>query len=188
MGNFYMTATIADAPQVAIIAEVRDLKAFVGPSQGRFTVVYPEIMQFGSTALQNFWANVSKALNATILVSSVYDDDVLYFELWKSGSLVDQYVSDPSAMGDEEQDGTPQGGDVEQLCATFVCSDRARVKDILSTPGTGHRYVFETDRHRELAESLGLPSSSVGFGFEYIQQGEIPPGTAASQFVKVGSE
>ena len=183
-----MSATVSDANQTLVVAEVRELKAFVSPAEGKYTVIYPELMQFASPSLQDIWARVSKKLKVAIIVTSVYDDDTLQYELWKNGELVDHYESDPSAMGDESKPDTPQGGNPNLLCATYHCTDESKIKTILYLSHIDKKYVFETDRHKDLAASLGLPGISVGYGYEYINQGEIPPGLTKSQLVKLPSK
>lgn len=195
MGNFYITATIADVSQARIAAAIGDLETFIGPTLGRFTVIYPEIMQFADAKYRDVWAKLSNSLNTSVLVTSVYNDDVLHYELWDKGTLLDQYVSDPLAMADDDYDegwdenaemeSGPTGGDVKQLCLTYERDNPQQIEAILYSPRSAERYVFETARHTDLALALGLPAASVGSSFNYIADGELPVGLAPAQLIRL---
>ena len=45
-------------------------------------------------------------------------------------------------------------------------------------------YLIEVLRHRDLAEALGIPVASVGFGYEYIHRGETPEGLSRGDLRK----
>jgi hypothetical protein len=49
-------------------------------------------------------------------------------------------------------------------------------------------FVFAVERHQALAEAVGLPPHTVGYGFGYISEGEIPEGVrpADSTFISTG--
>jgi hypothetical protein len=65
----------------------------------------------------------------------------------------------------------PEGGSEQTLVAIFkVAEAEKRVKEILHE----REYAVQIERHAELAEALGLPSISVGFGYRYLERGELP--------------
>jgi hypothetical protein len=117
-----------------------------------------------------------------VLNAAVFDDDALYYELWVNGELKDTYVSNPKVMGLDTNLVGPQGGDPQVLCSVFKCSDIERLVEILTAVQTDTRYLFESERHADLAAVLGLPKASVGCGYAYIKQGECPDGLERAQF------
>jgi hypothetical protein len=60
------------------------------------------------------------------------------------------------------------------MCAALKRPDaREQVDRILRKQGAG---LQAPDRHRELAEALGMPVFSVGFDYGALQNGELPEG------------
>lgn len=182
MGAFYSTAVIVGSSPAAVYAQVQEVPAYVSPSVGQYVVVYPDLLSGGGIDLSEVWRSVSKSLQVAVLSAAVFDDDALYYELWVNGELKDRYVSDAEVMGLDTNLVGPQGGDPRVLCSVFKCSDVERLVEILTAVQTDTRYVFETERHADLAEVLGLPKASVGCSYAYIAQGECPDGLDRTQF------
>ncbi len=102
--------------------------------------------------------------------------------LLKSGCLRLPYNSNPDAF--EEEPGAPpcQAGDSDKLCATLrPGADVAAVEEILRG-----EYVFGVERHERLAEILGLPSWSVGYGYTYVADGELEDELDVNRLIQVG--
>jgi hypothetical protein len=175
MGSFYTTATTYGPTQEQVVAEVKSIKSFISPTMDKFTVFYPDTMSINPSDISKIFSGISEALSSPLFVASVYDSDVFFYELWENGKLVDRYNSDPSAFGDGGSR-KPKGGDVKKLCVIFPCKDSGKLEKILNTQRGGGAYVFEDDRHANVAEELGLPKHSVGYGYTYIQNGELPDG------------
>lgn len=55
-----------------------------------------------------------------------------------------------------------------------MLKEQMNVGDLNTGDQPRHQYVFAIDRHAALVEVLGLPSQAVGFGFEYIENDELP--------------
>ncbi len=55
-------------------------------------------------------------------------------------------------------------------------------------PPAGSNYTFAVDRHADLAEALGLPECSVGYGFNYLYRNEIPSGLTDDDLWLTGPE
>jgi hypothetical protein len=82
------------------------------------------------------------------------------------------------------------GGDAERPASAFGIPGRAsQIAAVLSLIGADsdeNGIAFETDRHEQLVEALGLPRSAVGAGYEYLSAGEYPVGYAAGDFERIG--
>jgi len=63
---------------------------------------------------------------------------------------------------------------VDRLCLIFGQVDAAeKIKNILMDRES---YVFEMERHEALTHSLALPTAAIGFGYRYLEAGEMPEG------------
>lgn len=182
MGAFYSTAVIVGTSPEAVYAEVQEVPAYVSPSVGPYVVVYPDLLASEGIDLSGVWRAISKSLQAAVLNAAVFDDDVLYYELWVNGELKDRYVSNPEVFEPDSDLVGPQGGDPQVLCTVFKCSDVERLTEILTAVQTHTRYLFESERHADLAAVLALPKASVGWGYAQIDQGECPDGLERAQF------
>jgi hypothetical protein len=112
---------------------------------------------------------------------------VLLYALFQNGKLVDEYNSAPDYF-DESDKGEEHGGDATSLATAFgVPGHASRVRDILALEGgTEDGVVFETDRHEQLVDALGLPRSAIATGYNYLEEGEYPEGYDAADFERVG--
>jgi hypothetical protein len=45
-------------------------------------------------------------------------------------------------------------------------------------------YVFEIERHQDLAGLLAMPAASVGLGYTYVERGEFVPGMQAGTVLR----
>jgi len=46
--------------------------------------------------------------------------------------------------------------------------------------------VLADDRHGDLCRALGLPAFAVGFGYRYLDRGELAPGLERTALRKTG--
>jgi hypothetical protein len=111
------------------------------------------------------------------MIVSEFDDDVLSYRLIDAGVVIDEYNSEPDYFdlaAKHVPPRGPQGGDAERLCAALkrpaACEEVIR---ILHKQNAG---LQAADRHRELAEVLGMPGFSVGFDYGALQNGELAVG------------
>jgi hypothetical protein len=88
-------------------------------------------------------------------------------------------VDDPSG---------PKGGNAGALARLLGNSSiAAEAENILRNSSFDDGgYVFAIERHQALADCLGLPSFTVGFGYNYVSGGEIPHEFEESDFLEVG--
>jgi hypothetical protein len=188
MGNFYVNFTVKDAEQkqVADALERGRRHAIVTPANGGYVVAYDEDAESQSTtSILAVGRLLSREVGRPVLAVLNHDDDILCYWLFESGELVDSYNSDPEAF--EEEDGVPpwQVGDSQKLCASLrPGADFAGVEEILRG-----EYVFAVERHERLAETLALPSWSVGFGYSYVADGELEEaGLDVNRLIHVGGQ
>jgi hypothetical protein len=124
-----------------------------------------------------FGAELSRKFGCPALVVLEYDDDVLCYQLYESGALTDEYDSAPDYFDFQMEHNPPrgpQGGDAARLCAALDRKTaRQGVDRIL------HKVDLRLqapDRHRALAQALGMPMFAVGYDYGALQSGELPEG------------
>ena len=119
-----------------------------------------------------------------------HDDDILAYELWSNGEKVDEYDSCPGYFSGDEDRMEPEGGDAKTM--SNLIGNGSNEKDIekaLRSSGDGDDdFVFAIDRHKALAEAVGLPPHSIGYGFRYISEGEIPAGIQPEDILKTSGK
>jgi hypothetical protein len=185
VGNFYVNFSVKDAEQkqVADALERGQRHAIVTPEAGGYVVVYDEEAESQSTrSILAVGRLLSSEVGRPVLAALNHDDDILCYWLFEGGELVDSYNSNPDAF--KEQKGAPpwQAGDPEKLCASLrPGADVAAVEEILRG-----EYVVAVERHGRLAKTLGLPSWSVGLGYDYVADGELEEEYDVKGLIEVG--
>ena len=95
---------------------------------------------------------------ATVSID-VHDDDFLIYTLYLNGENVDFYNSCPGFFDDSGTE--PTGGDASILAQAFGCPqatkqiDEILRFDSLDDENDDDRYIFATDRLKDLIEALG---------------------------------
>jgi hypothetical protein len=187
MGNFYVNHTVRSMDISAVSKALAGRRAFLSPPDKGCIVVFERHAEFQEVEeIMELGRSLSAKLDCVVLSVANYDDDVLMFFAFSSGVPIEPYGGNPD-QSDDRTDSTPEKAVAVALCHAFGAKDSDRVISILSPSGEGSEpYVFETDRHRDLVEALGLSSAAVGFGFTYIEQGELPVNLQASEFIAIG--
>lgn len=178
MGWSYTHVALFGPDQQLVAAALANRQAVISPTINGFTLIADaEFDTHKQERIAAFGVEVSRRLHCVAMVVSEFDDDVLCYQLIESGQLVDEYNSEPDYFDFAAQHVPPrgpQGGDAERLCAALKRPDaREQVDRILRKQGAG---LQAPDRHRELAEALGMPVFSVGFDYGALQNGELPEG------------
>lgn len=192
MGNFYTNIILRGSSQESI-AEYLDRQnrnAYVSPTVNGCTVVYDEQCESQDTPiLEGLAANLSKQFVCPALAILNHDDDILWYKLYDSGQFVDEYDSSPSYFDTSATEiAAPKGGVAQVLCRVFKAENNlAEVEKILRAPQPD-RYVFAIERHEELARALGIPNFSVGCGYNYIQEDELPEGLDFNDLRQTGED
>lgn len=172
MGNFYTNISLRTDDQDLILKALREQHhiAFVSAPKSGWIVVYAKDIEGASLVEVGLLArDLSKICLSVSVAVSNYDDDFLWLQICNAGEFVDEYNSAPGYF--EHRGSLPSGGDGRTISTVLESpSSEALVREILHS----RPYAVETERHMDLAKSLELPLSSVGFGYRYIEQGELP--------------
>jgi hypothetical protein len=175
MGAFYVNYTVKGADRKSIIKALSGRSAFVSPERNGYTVVFDkESDSQNQNVIAKLAAQLSASLHCSVLTVLNHDSDILWYQLYESGTLTDQYNSTPDYWLPKSEPALPDGGDTRRLCAAFECSDVAEVERTLRV--SWKEYPDATDRHAHLVRVLGLPSFAVGYGFAAITRGYLPDG------------
>lgn len=184
MGNFYTNYTLRGPSQQDVVAAMAGRSAIVTPEQDGCLVVFDEQSDDQDSAIITELASrSSRELHCPVLAVLNHDDDILWYQLYLSGELTDEYDSSPGYFDASAEASGPAGGDAQKLCTAFGSSAVAEVERILRDEGG---YTFAVERHTDLARALGIPSFGVGAGFGYVSGGELPEGLQEADIVRVG--
>ena len=183
MGNFYTNYTVRGVSQVEVAAAMAGRSAVIAPLSNGAIVIFDRASEQKESAASELASRLSNDLKQPVLAVMNHDDDVLWYQLYSAGKLLDQYNSCPDYfdyMGEGEM-ARPRGGNARVLCEAFGCEHVDYVEQILRKPGLhADGYPFAFQRHADLLEALDLPSFAAGTSFEsFRHQGNIdglPPG------------
>jgi hypothetical protein len=181
MGLFYANLTVYPPHREALLDTLRRLNrtAFTSPTVDGYTVVFDQDndnQDFDD--IQRLGCEVTGGLSCAGLAAVLHDDDVLYLWLFRDGEVQDHYNSLPQYFDPKAEPGPPIGGNGKLFCEAF---DRAehheQVERLLRAnllkaelpeiPG-------ELERHRAIAEELGIPPLVAGLGYGAIAAGYLP--------------
>ncbi len=184
MGNFYVNFAVKRPDQKRVVEALKRAKrtALVTPVSGEYVVVYDEESDSQNTdVIMAVGKLLSREAGAPVLAVLNHDDDVLCYWLFEGGQMTDTYNSCPDYFG-EGDEAAPMGGGAKRLCTALSAPGASETVESLLK---NDEYVFAVERHAQLAEALGLPQWSVGSGFGYVDEGELPDGLQESQLVRV---
>jgi hypothetical protein len=174
VGNFYTNYTLRGPSQKAVADALAGRAAIVTPAQDGCVVVFDqESDEQNEGIIAELASRLSGQFRCPLLAVLNHDDDILWYQLYLSGELVDEYNSTPAYF--EGDTSGPEGGDPQKLCAAFGSTAVKEVERILKKPFAERSgYVFAVERHSDLAGALQIPSFGVGASFGHISQGELP--------------
>jgi hypothetical protein len=185
VGNFYVNFSVrsADPQQAADVLERAGRRAIVTPSRGGYVVVYDkEADRQATEPIMEVGCLLSRETGHPVFAVLNHDDDVLCYWLFEAGELSDSYNSNPDAFDEDEGAPAWRPGDAEKLCAVLRPGMGAAAVEAILRGDCG----FAVDRHEQLADALGLPSWSVGFGYGYVARGDLEDELDASLLINVG--
>jgi hypothetical protein len=188
MGNFYTSYTLRGPGQNAVASALAGRSALVTSVHKGCVVVFDEESdEQNDEIIAELASRLSGQLRCPLLVVMNHDDSILWYQLYLSGELVDEYNSAPGYFETEDEEAAmagPDGGDAEKLCAAFRSNAVKKVDKILKEPSAADGgYVFEIERHTDLASTLGVPEFGAS-GFKQISEGELPGGLPEDDWIK----
>ncbi len=173
-----MNYTVKGADQNSIARALTGRKAFVSPERNGYIFVFDEESDNqDQRAIGKLAEQLSASLKSTILTVLNHDSDILWYQLYEGGTLIDEYNSTPDYWSSKSEPAPPEGGDAKRLCASFNCNDVPEVERILRL--SWKEYPDATIRHADLFRALDLPGLAVGYGFGAIAHGHLPEGLSA---------
>jgi hypothetical protein len=172
LGNFYVNFSIKTVDGRHVAELLRGRRAFITTPVAGWTLAGDEIadMQHGPT-IEELSELLSRQLHTYAFTVLDHDDDILVYWLYKNGDQIDYYDSNPHYFDGGDTLPSPSGGQAEKLCAAFGSTAVAEVEKILGEPDG---YVFAYERHLDLMKALGFPDVTVGLGYTYVSNGELP--------------
>lgn len=186
MGNFYSNYTLRGPTQQAVVAALAGRLAIVTPAQDGCVVVFDEQSDDQDPAvISGLASRLSRELRCPVFAVLNHDDSILWYQLYLSGELADEYDSSPGYFDPSAKPSAPTGGDAQKLCSAFGASAVADVESVLrksSYDDGGYAFAFE--RHADLARALGIPRFGVGAGFRYVSDGELPEGLSEDDLLR----
>lgn len=187
MGNFYTNFTFKGVSQVEVAKALAGRTAFVTTEQDGCVMAFDEEADDqNEEVISHVAKETSSALKCPVLAILNHDDDILWYQLYVNGKLVDQYDSAPGYF-DGDFDSSPEGSDAQILCGAFGSKNVAEVEKILRKSAEEEDgYVFAVERHAELVTALGIPAWVVGAGYDSLEGGELPEGLKKNDVMKVG--
>jgi hypothetical protein len=187
MGNFYTNYTVRGPSQQAVAKAMAGRTAIVTPEQDGCVVVFDEQSDEQDQAvIAELAALLSRELACPVLAILNHDDDILWYQLYMSGELADEYDSSPGYFDSLAEPSAPAGGDARKLCGAFGASNVTEVETVLRKSAFAEGgYIFAIERHTDLARALGIPSFAIGAGFRYVADGELPDGLEEDDLVRV---
>ncbi|MDR2637704.1 MAG: hypothetical protein LBB55_05135 [Zoogloeaceae bacterium] len=186
MGAFYTNVTVRSSSREEVLSYLDGRTAFVAPVRNGYITIYDKQCDEGGLHPNEFSSDISRHLNTVAFLVTVHDDDVLYFDVFENGEHRDEYDSCPNYFSEDDEFLPPKGGNPEVLCALFNCANMAAVRDVLYADDEDSEIcIFATERHRVLAELLQLPASSVGHGYDYLAEGEVPEGLSKDDLIHI---
>jgi hypothetical protein len=186
MGNFYANYTLRGPSQQAVGSALAGRSAIVTPVEAGCVVVFDqESDEQNQQVIAEMGSWLSSELRCPLLAVLNHDDDILWYQLYDGGELIDEYDSTPGYFHEDEEDSGPAGADAGKLCAAFGASAVAEVEEILRKPALdGEGYTFAFERHAALAGALGISSFGVGTGFRHVSMGELPDGLTEADLLR----
>jgi hypothetical protein len=189
MGNFYVNITTrkVSAEEIVNFLDSMNLSAFVIKGPDDYCTIYEERCDEQDTKhISSLLKDISNQFSCPAIGMMNHDDDILAYELWSNGEKVDEYDSCPGYFSGDEDHMEPEGGDAKAISNHFSNgTNEENIGKVLRSSGDGDEdFVFAIDRHQALAKAACLPSYSVGYGFRYISEGEIPTGIKPEDILK----
>ncbi|MBX9693118.1 MAG: hypothetical protein K2Z81_12085, partial [Cyanobacteria bacterium] len=169
MGNFYTNISFKTSDQEAIIEYLNDQRriAYVSSVENGFVTVFDELCdRQDMRELTRLGQDLSEILACPGISVLNHDDDVFWYQVYHNGEVIDEYNSSPGYFSGSAA--PPTVGNPAALCQAFGLNKVKELTEILA-----RKELFASSIHGDVAYLLGLPTYSIGLGFEYIGRGEL---------------
>jgi hypothetical protein len=180
VGSFYTNVTVVGAPAKKITKWLKKegRRGFVA-SDSRCSIIFDAQAEKQDGSNGALGRDIATAFRCLTIAVTVHDDSVLYFDVYQGAQHVDHYDSAPGyfTWDGEGDPAEPEGGAAVELVRLFDSGDPEMVEEILRG-----KYDFDHDRHLALLTQLRLPPLAHGYGYDYLAEGDYPPGADATSF------
>ncbi|MGZ4962640.1 MAG: hypothetical protein ACXWC8_08815 [Limisphaerales bacterium] len=183
VGNFYVNHTVRGATAEAVAKALKGRTAIIAPADNDCVVVFDaECDTQDQAIIAEVGEKLSSELGATVLSVLNHDDDILWYQLFEKGKVIDEYDSMPGYFDEDSDHSGALGGDAQKLAAAFGIQDSVGIARILKSD----KYSSAVERHAALCEALNIPDFAAGCGYRYIDSGELPEDLSEDDLVKIG--
>ncbi len=168
MGNFYGNITLKCVDKKAVVGLLNAAMkaAFVSPVVEGCLCVFEAESDGDGEALWRLAGSMSRDLECVALAVMNHDDDLLLYQLFDSGELIDSYDSCPS-FSSTSSSSNPRGGEASIVCNAFgVPRLESKLRVVLEK-----KYVTATNQHLEIVHLLGLNEEYSLMGYNELVQG-----------------
>ena len=186
MGNFYVNYTLRGVRQEAVAKALAGRRCIVTPSANDTVVAFDEESDNQDPQVISLLATeLSRTLHCPVLAVLNHDDDILWYQLYKDGTLQDEYDSSPGYFDPSAAPSAPAGGDAAKLCAAFGSAKVEEVDRVLRRSAFDDGgYTFAFERHGDLVSALGISAFGVGTAYGSFEYNELPEGLSADDAVR----
>jgi len=186
LGNFYFNYTLKGPKSDRVARSLKGHRTLVTPEQNGCVVVFIDT-PFRQDMDPQLAVRLSDEFDCPLLSITDHDDDILFFQLYRSGQLIDEYNSAPDYFERSKRSPRgPTGGDAALLCKTFAHGTAHNVERILRA--NSDTYMLEWRRHQDLVTALNLSTYAVGLDFDYVMKDDIRPLTGISRADMIATE
>jgi hypothetical protein len=166
MGNFYTNFVVIGREQPEVLGAVREMgrNAYVlGKQRGDAAVFDERCDQQDTDEIERFGAALCDRFKAPVIGAMNHDDDHLLLWVFRSDKVA-RYQSCLDAVSFGWEVSRVRGG-------IFIFP-------LLVLALGWPIVIFQIFCHWVVVHLLSLPDCTVGFGYDYISDGEIPPGVS----------
>lgn len=193
MGTFLTNVHIQTTSPEQVIEAMQSLEvrgAWLSGPNGPWITLWDSM---GLTRSEEVAQHLSRQLEAPVITFMVHDSDILMYQLYDNGQMLDEYNSCPGYFdGDASMEEASQA-DCETLkryCRSETTKDE--LESLLKVwtqaealEGITSKYVFEEQRLVELAKHLDIPANVVGIDYGDIGR-DVHPDEVKAKWIGEG--
>lgn len=178
----YANVTFRHEDAEAVARVIADMHRYVviSPVDKGCVVAFDRESDVNGELIVDFARILSEKIQCVAMAVMNHQDGVLLYWLFDSGKELDSYISRPDFFGGDPM---PRGGDAIALAHAWQQYDTVeQIGNILHADEhqqPSKRYPSETLRHGDLADTLGISTWGVGFGYTLLAEDKFPEGFPA---------